>query len=110
MSRRIRGFAAVLVASAVLLGGAAPALAFTDEGLAASERHSPAMIDAMLLRPMGLLMMVGGAVAFIPAGAFVGITRPTDIGKPFHRLIAIPFRYTFLDPLGEHPATRLLDQ
>jgi hypothetical protein len=46
----------------------------------------------------------------VPAGAFVGLTRPTDIGKPFHSLVAVPFRYTFLDPLGEHPPTRLLDQ
>jgi hypothetical protein len=110
MSGRIRGFAAALVASAVLLSGAAPALAFKDEGLAASERHTPALLDAILLRPLGLLLTVGGAVAFVPAGAFVSITRPTDIGKPFHSLVAVPFRYTFLDPLGEHPTTRLLQQ
>ena len=110
MSGRIRGFTAALVASAVLLSGAAPALAFTDEGLAASEKHTPALLDAMVLRPMGLVLTMGGAVLFIPAAAFVGITRPTNIGKPFHSLVAVPFRYTFLDPLGEHPATRLLDQ
>ncbi|MBW1687558.1 MAG: hypothetical protein JRS35_21185 [Deltaproteobacteria bacterium] len=110
MLGRIRGFTAALVASAVLLSGAAPALAFTDEGLAASERHTPALFDAFVLRPMGLLITAVGAVAFVPAGAFVGITRPTDIGKPFHALVAVPFRYTFLDPLGEHPATRMLDQ
>ena len=110
MSGRIRGFAAVLVASTVLLSGAAPAFAFKDEGLAATEQHTPALVDALLLRPMGLLLTVGGAVAFVPTGALVGITRPTDIGKPFRSLVAVPFRYTFLDPLGEHPTTRLLDQ
>ena len=110
MSGWIRGFTAALVASAVLLSGAAPAFAFTDEGLEASEKHTPTLVDAMLLRPVGLLMTVGGAALFVPAGALVGLTRPTNIGKPFHSLVAVPFRYTFLDPLGEHPTTRLLDQ
>jgi hypothetical protein len=110
MSGRIRGFAAVLAASAVLLSGAAPAVAFKDEGFAAAEQHTPALLDAMVLRPMGLVLTVGGAILFVPAGAFVALTRPTNIGKPFHSLVAVPFRYTFLDPLGEHPTTRLLDQ
>ncbi len=110
MSGRIRGFAAALVASAVLLSGAAPALAFKDEGLAASEKHTPVILDALLLRPFGLLLTAAGTVAFVPAGAFVGITRPTNIGKPFKILVAQPFRYTFLDPLGEHPTTSVLEQ
>ena len=109
MFGRIRGFIAALMASAVLLSGAAPALAFTDEGLTASERHTPALFDAFVLRPIGLVVTALGAVVFVPAGALVGLTRPTDIGKPFNRLVAVPFRYTFLDPLGEHPATRALD-
>ena len=78
MFRRIRGFAAVLVASAVLLSGAAPALAFTDEGLAASERHTPVLVDALLLRPMGLLLIGAGAVTFAMVAPFVAITRPTN--------------------------------
>jgi hypothetical protein len=110
MSGRIRGFAAALVASAVLLSGAAPALAYKDEGFAAAEQHTPALLDAFVLRPVGLLVTAVGTVLFVPAGALVGITRPTNIGKPFHSLVAVPFRYTFLDPLGEHPPTRLLDQ
>jgi hypothetical protein len=32
----------------------------------------------------------------------VGATRPVDIGKPFQLLVANPFRYTFIDPLGQH--------
>jgi hypothetical protein len=110
MSGRIRGFTAALVASAVLLSGAAPALAFSDEGLTASARHTPAVFDALVLRPVGLVMTAVGAVVFVPAGAFTALTRPTNIGKPFQKLVAVPFRYTFLDPLGEHPATRQLDK
>jgi hypothetical protein len=103
MSGRIRGFAALLAASAVLVAGAAPALAFRDEGLAATEKEIPVLLDAMVLRPIGLVLTVGGAVACLVPTAVVGITRPTDIGKPFKQLVANPFRYTFMDPLGEHP-------
>lgn len=110
MSGRIRGFAAVLAAGAVLVSGAAPALAFSDEGIEATERHTPALFDAFVLRPVGLVMTAGGIALFMPAAAFVGITRPTNIGKPFHSLVAVPFRYTFLDPLGEHAPTRPLDR
>ena len=102
MLRRSRGFVAVLAATVVLLAGAAPALAYTDEGLEATRKETPWLLDAFVLRPVGLLMLLGGTVAFVPAGAMVGLTRPTDIGKPFERLVAVPFRYTFMDPLGEH--------
>ena len=102
MFRRSRSFVAALAATAVLLGSAAPALAYTDEGLAATRKETPWLLDALVFRPVGLLLTIGGAVAFGPAGAIVGLTRPTDIGKPFEQLVANPFRYTFMDPLGEH--------
>jgi hypothetical protein len=59
---------------------------------------------------MGLLLIGAGALTFAMVAPFVAITRPTNIGKPFRSLIAVPVRYTFLDPLGEHPATRPLEQ
>jgi len=102
MFRRSRSFVAALAAGAVLLVGAAPALAYTDEGLEATRKQTPWLLDAVVLRPVGLMLTLGGAVAFVPAGAIVGLTRPTDIGKPFEQLVANPFRYTFMDPLGEH--------
>ena len=102
MLRRTRGFVAALATAAVLVVGATPAFAYTDEGLAATRRQTPWLLEAVLLRPVGLLLTIGGAVAFVPAGVIVGLTRPTDIGKPFEQLVANPFRYTFMDPLGEH--------
>jgi hypothetical protein len=102
MSRRIRGFLAALAATAVLVSGAAPALAFADEGLEAEQKATPVVLDALFLRPLGLVMTVGGVALFVPTGAVVGLTRPTDLGKPFRTLVANPFRYTFMDPLGEH--------
>jgi hypothetical protein len=103
MFRGIRVFVAALAATAVLAAGAAPALAnFNDEGLEAARKDTPVLLDALLLRPVGLVLTLGGVVAFVPTGAVVGLTRPTDIGKPFRVLVANPFRYTFMHPLGEH--------
>lgn len=102
MFRRTRFVVAALAASALLLMSAAPALAYSDEGLVEARRETPYLLDAVLLRPLGLVITLGGTVLFVPAGAIVALTRPTDIGKPFHQLVANPFSYTFLDPLGEH--------
>ena len=102
MSNRIRGFVAALAASAVLLGGVLPAAAFEDPGLMAAEKETPVLLDAMVLRPLGLVLTAAGAAVFVVPAAFTLMTRRTDIGKPFHTLVAQPFRYTFLDPLGQH--------
>ena len=109
MTRSVRGFLALLAAGATLTLGAAPALAFKDEGLAATERHVPPLVDALILRPFGLMMTVTGAVVFAPTAAIVGITRPTDLGKPFKVLVGRPFRFTFMDPLGEHSPSSVFD-
>lgn len=107
MSPRIRVMLAALLATAVLVAGASPAVAYEpfayeDVGIDQRQRETPILLDAFFLRPMGLLLTGLGIVAFVPAAAFVGLTRPTDLGKPFKLLVAKPFRYTFMDPLGEH--------
>jgi len=98
---------AALLATAVLVAGASPAFAYEpfayeDVGIESRQRETPVLLDAFFLRPMGLVLTGLGMVAFLPAAAFVGITRPTEIGKPFKLLVVKPFRYTFMDPLGEH--------
>jgi hypothetical protein len=98
---------AALLASAVVVAAATPAFAYEpfqydDVGIEARERETPVLLDAFLLRPMGLMLTGLGAVMFVPAAVFVGATRPSEIGQPFELLVANPFRYTFMDPLGEH--------
>jgi hypothetical protein len=62
----------------------------------------PVLFDALFLRPTGLLMTALG-LGFAPLPmAIVGVTRPTDILKPFKDLVIRPARYTFVDPLGMH--------
>jgi len=60
-------------------------------------------LDALVLRPLGLLMTVTGFVAFVAYSPIVVITRPTDIAEPFKSLVLAPARYTWVDPLGYHP-------
>jgi len=104
MLQTARLFTAALVATALLIGpvGSAAAATFDDEGLEASKKDTPVLLDAFILRPVGLALTAVGTALFVPAAAVVGATRPTDVGKPFQMLVANPFRYTFMDPLGQH--------
>ena len=104
MLQTARLFTAALVAAALLIGpvGSAAASTFENEGLEASRKDTPIVLDALILRPVGLVLTAIGTALFVPAAAVVGVTRPTDIGKPFQNLVANPFRYTFMDPLGQH--------
>jgi hypothetical protein len=104
MLQPARSITAALVAAALLLGsaGTAGAAVFEDEGLEAAQKETPILLDAFILRPVGLALTAIGTVLFVPAAAVVGATRPVDIGKPFQLLVANPFRYTFIDPLGQH--------
>lgn len=104
MSKRIRQLAAALAVCALFTAHAVPAEA---RSLGSSEREAsvPILIDALLLRPMGLVMTaVGTALFVVPVAPFVALTRPTDLGKPFQKLVVVPARYTFVDPLGLHPS------
>ena len=102
MSPRIRTIAAVLAASALFIGSAAPAAAALDQGLEATARATPVLLDMFVLRPLGLVLTTMGTAAFVLTSPLVLITRPTDIAKPFKLMVARPFMYTFGDALGEH--------
>ena len=101
MFTHVRGFFVALAIGALLLGHAAPAAASETDDF--SRVHEvPILLDAMLLRPMGLVMTaVGAALAPLPM-AIVGITHPPDVLKPFNVLVMKPVRFTFLDPIGQH--------
>ena len=105
MRRHLRGFGAA-VAIATILFTAAPALAKDTSfefGTGNREKDVPILFDAVLLRPAGIVMTAAGAAAFVAISPIVALTRPTDLGKPFKFLVARPARYTFIDPLGQHP-------
>jgi hypothetical protein len=104
MLQTARLLTAALVATALLTGSVGPAAAasYDDQGLEATKKETPILFDVFFLRPLGLALTAGGAAFFVPVAAAVGLFRPTEVGKPFQELVAKPFRYTFLDPLGQH--------
>ncbi len=109
MSHQIRNVAAALVTAVALVSAATPALAFQDEGLATTERHTPIVLDALVLRPLGLVMFATSFLVAVIPTAIVAVTRPSDIPKSLKYWIATPFRYTFVDPLGQHPPVGMLE-
>lgn len=103
MSRPVRSFFAALVTSALLFSQVAPALAANSvNAMEEEERSVPVLFDAMILRPIGMLVTGVGAVAFCAVAPLMAITRPTDLGKPFQALVMRPARFTWVDPLGTH--------
>jgi hypothetical protein len=101
MNRCLQGFAATLVAAAMIFIQATPATAaardFEDRG------SVNVVFDAMVLRPMGLAVTaLGGMLFAFPVAPIVAVTRPADLRKPMEALLLRPARYTFVDPLGHH--------
>jgi hypothetical protein len=62
----------------------------------------PALLDMMVIRPVGLGVLAVGTMLMLPVGAFTLCTRPTEIGQPFDALMAKPAEFVFLDPIGSH--------
>ena len=101
MFTHVRGFFVALAIGALLLGHAAPAAASKSDDF--NRVHEvPVLLDALFLRPIGLVMTaVGTALAPLPM-VIVGITHPPDIFVPFKALVVAPARFTFVDPIGQH--------
>ena len=97
--RLVRGILAVVILSLAMAPGAAAG----SENVSASGQVSP-LLDAMLLRPLGLVAVVGGAALFLVSVPIVLMTRPSEMSIPFEMLVMKPVRYTWIDPLGDHAA------
>ena len=101
MNRCLQGLAAALVTAALIFSQAAPAAAAARDFENRGEVN--VAFDAMILRPMGLMMTAfGGALFAFPIAPIVAITRPKDLRKPLELLVMRPVRFTFVDPLGHH--------
>lgn len=103
MSSRIRKSFAFLTAAALLLSTAAPAFAEDDAAARrARDREVPVVMDALVLRPLGVGMVLVGGLFFGLASPMVALTRPNEFGKLYDVLLRGPIEYTFVDPLGQH--------
>lgn len=97
-----RRIAATLTATALALA-ATPAWSGDEHDDPTRDATSPPMFDLFVLRPVGIVGIgIGTALFVAPVAPLTLLTRPMDIGKPFHKLVVSPVRYVVADPLGEH--------
>jgi hypothetical protein len=105
MRKRFRKSIVALMTGTMLLAAATPAAAFDQE--TNDLNHSvPMLFDILVMRPLGLVMTVGGLALYaFPVAPLTLLTRPADVGKPLGLLVATPGRFTFVDPIGQHPSS-----
>jgi len=101
MPNRLRRILAVTCAALLL----STALTTTLQAKTVSESdaaNAPVAVDALVLRPAGLVGLVIGTALFLVSTPFVLITRPHEIGKPFDALVVRPAKFLWADPIGGH--------
>ena len=61
----------------------------------------PVMWDVFLIRPVSVVATgVSAGLVFPVAALLTGITRPSEMHKPYRILVAEPIEFTFKRPLG----------
>ena len=101
MSRCLQGFAAALIAVALLLVQAAPVAATTGQTIE-NRGKTNLFADMLILRPLGLAMVGVSTAVWLGMAPLVALIRPRDLDDSMEYLILRPVRYTFVDPLGHH--------
>jgi len=101
MSRCLQGFSAVLIAITLLLVQVAPAAAAMGQEFE-NRGQTNLIADALILRPLGLVMVGVSAALWVGIAPIVAITRPANLDDSMEYLVMRPVRYTFVDPLGHH--------
>lgn len=84
---------AAIFAGILSLGLAAPAAAYEDGD------DANIIVDMALLRPAGLVSLVGGSVLYVVSLPFQ--LTSWNFKTPFDALVKRPFQYTFTRDLGE---------
>lgn len=87
-----------MIVAAALACSAVPALALdpdADQVPSASE----VFIDAALIRPLGVVTLLSGAVVWVVSMPFTLTSR--SVGKATDALLVKPFRHTFKRPVGQ---------
>lgn len=95
---RRQSFVFLVAAILALAWAASPALA-AEQAWRRPEPSGVAMgFDFLVLRPLGIVATVGGAVAFVVSLPFSLLGGNTD--EAAEKLVTAPFNYTFCRPLG----------
>lgn len=91
--------AAIAVFLAVFLAVSTASEAYQDLQTRGEPSGEAIVFDIILARPLGLVTIVAGTAIFIVGLPF---TIPTgSVGASAEKLIADPFRFTFIRPVGE---------
>lgn len=105
MGRRIRKLFAALCVLALLVAAGSPAYAASNRSMSAmmegTDPVSPTF-DLLILRPVGMVGLVGGFSLFVISSPIMLITRPHEIGTPWNNMVVKPAQYVWSDPLGQH--------
>jgi hypothetical protein len=98
--RSVRRFLAAFALVALV---AAPASAVTQvRADKIDSAYAPAMMDVLVLRPVGLIGLGLSAVLWVPAQVMTLAINPSEWQLPVDHLLANPARYVFVDPIGSH--------
>jgi len=98
--RSVRRILAVFALAALV---AAPASAVTNERVdQVDSEYAPAMMDVLVLRPVGLVGLAMSSVLWVPAQLMTLAVNPTQWKMPVDHLLVKPARFVFVDPIGSH--------
>jgi hypothetical protein len=100
MPRPLRRLAAALAVVGLLLAPASSALASSNTVVAAET--APPMLDALIMRPLGLGGLGLSAALWVPTQIVTMAVRPSEWRTPIEHMLVKPYRYVFVDPLGSH--------
>jgi len=92
------------VAATVIAGLLLPASAYARSDGSNStpwQDHAVAGFDAVILRPLGVVAIVIGAVYVIPVAAMTWPSGREKIDVAVERFVTIPTNYVFTRPLGD---------
>ena len=59
------------------------------------------IVDAVVLRPLGALALVGGAISFVVTSPLVLVSRVIDYRTSWDVMVVAPWEYTVERPLGD---------
>jgi hypothetical protein len=86
---------AVAALTAAMVGQAVPA----NEQLPKDRAGGDMVLDAVFVRPMGLIAILAGSTAFVVALPFTILSG--SVGSSADELVKKPIDYTFKRPLGQ---------
>jgi len=101
MLRHLRTLLAAFAVAGMLAVPATSAFAASNVELVENQK-APPMVDLLLMRPLGLVMLGASAALWVPAQTFTMMIRPKDYMKPIDALLKRPAKFVFVDPLGGH--------